>query len=52
MNINFSIKIDYPSESDIPMLRHLWQEAFHDNDAFLNLFFKMLAQNHLLPNAF
>ena len=40
MNINFPIKIDSPSKSQIPMLRYLWQEAFHDNDAFLNLFFK------------
>ena len=38
MNIDFSI--DYPTKSQIPILRHLWKEAFHDTDEFLNLFFK------------
>ncbi len=30
---------DYPDSSRIPQLRHLWKEAFGDEDAFLDLFF-------------
>lgn len=40
MNINF------PLESQIPQLRHLWKEAFHDTDEFLNLFFKTAFDPH------
>ena len=31
--------IDQPSKEQIPSLRHLWQEAFGDTDAFLDIFF-------------
>ena len=34
------MNIDSPELSHIPMLRSLWQEAFGDNDAFLDTFFK------------
>lgn len=34
------MKIDYPSQGQIPMLRKLWQEAFGDEDAFLDAFFE------------
>ena len=30
---------DYPQSRDIPALRQLWQEAFQDEDAFLDKFF-------------
>ncbi len=33
------MKIDHPALSQIPQLRALWQEAFGDDDAFLDLFF-------------
>lgn len=33
------MQIDHPSLSQIPQLRALWQEAFGDTDAFLDLFF-------------
>ena len=33
------MKIDFPSPSQIPLLRTLWKEAFEDSDAFLDLFF-------------
>lgn len=33
------MRSDYPKESQIPGLRRLWQEAFGDTDAFLDLFF-------------
>lgn len=33
------MKIDYPDEGQIPKLRKLWQEAFGDDDAFLERFF-------------
>lgn len=46
MNIDFPITINFPSESQIPMLQHLWQEAFHDTDEFLNLFFKRAFEPH------
>lgn len=32
------MKIDYPLESQIEGLRSLWQEAFGDSDAFLDIF--------------
>ena len=28
-----------PSKEEIPQLRTLWQEAFGDSDAFLDIFF-------------
>ena len=31
--------IEHPTYEDIPALRALWQEAFSDSDAFLDLFF-------------
>ncbi len=31
--------IKQPASTDIPALRHLWQQAFGDTDAFLNAFF-------------
>ena len=31
--------IDYPKSHQIPALRQLWQEAFGDSDAFLDIFF-------------
>ena len=46
MNIDFPVMIDSPSKAQIPMLRNLWQEAFHDNDAFLNIFFKTAFDTH------
>ena len=33
------MKIDYPLESQLPQLRQLWQEAFGDDAAYLDLFF-------------
>ncbi len=33
------MKIDHPALSQIPALRRLWQEAFADDDAFLDRFF-------------
>lgn len=33
------MKIDYPVEDQLPQLRRLWQEAFGDDAAFLDLFF-------------
>lgn len=33
------MKIDYPAETQIPKLRKLWQEAFSDEDAFLDSFY-------------
>ncbi len=33
------MKIDYPQESQIPQLQTLWQEAFADDDAFMDAFF-------------
>lgn len=33
------MKIDYPSQQELPQLRLLWQEAFGDDDGFLDLFF-------------
>ena len=33
------MKIETPKHSDIPALRALWQEAFGDEDTFLDLFF-------------
>lgn len=33
------MKIDYPAEDQLPALQALWQEAFGDEDAFINLFF-------------
>jgi len=35
------MKIDYPSHIQIPALRRLWQEAFGDEDAFLDNFFSL-----------
>lgn len=31
--------IDYPAQEDISQLRSLWQEAFGDEDAFLDIFY-------------
>ena len=31
--------IDCPNQAQIPQLRALWQEAFGDTDAFLDIFF-------------
>ena len=33
------MKIDYPTQDQTDALRQLWQEAFGDEDAFLDLFF-------------
>lgn len=33
------MKIDYPAQSQMDDLRHLWQEAFQDDDGFLDLFY-------------
>lgn len=33
------MRIDYPSQEQLPQLRTLWQETFGDDDAFLDLFF-------------
>lgn len=33
------MKIDFPTESDLPQLRRLWQTAFGDSDAFLDGFY-------------
>lgn len=33
------MNVDHPAASQIPGLRQLWQEAFGDTDAFLDLFF-------------
>lgn len=33
------MKIDYPTEAQIPKLRKLWQEAFGDDDGFLDSFY-------------
>jgi predicted acetyltransferase len=33
------MKIDYPTQSQMDDLRSLWQEAFRDEDAFLDLFY-------------
>ncbi len=33
------MRIDFPTPEDIPGLRRLWQEAFGDDDAFLDVFF-------------
>lgn len=33
------MNVDYPSQSQAQQLRALWQEAFGDDDAFLDLFF-------------
>ncbi len=33
------MRIDYPNDSQISGLRQLWQEAFGDEEAFLDLFF-------------
>ena len=33
------MRIDYPRQEQLPQLRRLWQEAFGDEDAFLDLFF-------------
>lgn len=33
------MRIDYPAEGQLPQLRRLWQEAFGDDDDFLDLFF-------------
>lgn len=33
------MRIDYPREDQLPQLRKLWQGAFGDDDAFLDLFF-------------
>ena len=33
------MKIDYPTDLQIPQLRSLWKEAFGDSDAFLDVFF-------------
>lgn len=34
------MKIDYPDTAQIPGLRQLWQQAFGDDDAFLDKFFE------------
>lgn len=33
------MRIDYPTEEQLPQLRELWKEAFGDDDAFLDIFF-------------
>lgn len=33
------MRIDYPTEEQIPKLKKLWQEAFGDDDAFLEQFY-------------
>ena len=33
--------IDRPRAEDIPGLRHLWQQAFGDTDAYLDIFFRV-----------
>lgn len=33
------MRIDYPEEHQIPLLRKLWKEAFGDDDDFLNMFY-------------
>lgn len=33
------MRIDYPTPQQLPQLRQLWQEAFGDEDSFLDLFF-------------
>ena len=35
------MRIDYPGQEKLPQLRRLWQEAFGDEDAFLDLFFSI-----------
>lgn len=35
------MKIDYPAENQIPRLRKLWQEAFGDEDEFLDQFYSV-----------
>ena len=35
------MNIDYPAEAQIPALRKLWQEAFGDDDAFLENFYSV-----------
>lgn len=35
------MNIDYPAEGQIPALRKLWQEAFGDDDAFLENFYNV-----------
>ena len=34
------MKIDYPTPQQFPQLRQLWQSAFHDDDAYMDLFFE------------
>lgn len=34
------MKIDHPRQQDLPALRQLWQQAFGDPQAFLDLFFQ------------
>ncbi len=34
------MKIDHPTPGQIPQLRQLWQEAFGDTDAFLDIFYE------------
>lgn len=36
------MRIDYPVEDQLPQLRRLWQEAFGDGEAFLDLFFHIV----------
>lgn len=33
------MKIDYPTQAQLPALRQLWKEAFRDTEEYLNLFF-------------
>lgn len=35
------MKIDYPAQAQIPMLRQLWQEAFSDDKGFLDTFYSI-----------
>lgn len=35
------MKIDYPAREQIPKLRELWQEAFADDDTFLDTFYSI-----------
>lgn len=33
------MRIDYPEQDQLPLLRKLWMEAFGDDDSFLNIFY-------------
>ena len=35
------MKIDYPAPQQLSQLRQLWQSAFHDDDAYMDMFFEV-----------